>query len=156
MRIVTWNCNRQLGRKLGSLLDLSPDVAIIQECERNLAVPDAKARRTRMPCPERDVVVEPSGDCHRNSGMTGASETQVVVWTRHVWLAQANAMFSLFGSAGGELINHLRGLFVFPATSCRSRARVTASQGVAQLKAVSDPGREKEPGLCCSTRARVA
>jgi hypothetical protein len=40
MRIVTWNCNRQLGRKLQPLLDLAPDIAVVQECEKSLQVPD--------------------------------------------------------------------------------------------------------------------
>ena len=39
-RLVTWNCNHQLGRKLGKLLELAPDVAVIQECERDLDVPE--------------------------------------------------------------------------------------------------------------------
>ena len=40
MRIVTWNCNRQLGRKLQALLDLAPDIAVVQEWEKSLQVPD--------------------------------------------------------------------------------------------------------------------
>ena len=39
MRIITWNCNGQLGHKLEALLALSPDVAIIQECEKELTIP---------------------------------------------------------------------------------------------------------------------
>lgn len=39
MRIVTWNCNLSLGRKLERLLELKPDIAVIQECEQILAVP---------------------------------------------------------------------------------------------------------------------
>ncbi len=40
MRIVTWNCNRALRRKLGPLLELDPDVAVIQECEKSVQPPD--------------------------------------------------------------------------------------------------------------------
>ena len=36
MRLVTWNCNLSLSRKLPRLIGLAPDVAIIQECERDL------------------------------------------------------------------------------------------------------------------------
>lgn len=39
MRIVTWNCNLSLGRKLDALLELNPDLAIVQECEQTLSVP---------------------------------------------------------------------------------------------------------------------
>jgi exodeoxyribonuclease-3 len=40
LRIVTWNANRSFGRKLPALLALRPDVAVIQECEREVAVPE--------------------------------------------------------------------------------------------------------------------
>ena len=40
MRLVTWNCNLSLGRKLERLLALEPDVAVVQECEQSLQVPD--------------------------------------------------------------------------------------------------------------------
>lgn len=33
MRLVTWNCNLSLSRKLPTLLSLRPDIAVIQECE---------------------------------------------------------------------------------------------------------------------------
>jgi exonuclease III len=36
MRLVSWNCNQSLSRKLPRLLALAPDLAVIQECERNL------------------------------------------------------------------------------------------------------------------------
>jgi len=39
MRIITWNCNLSLGRKIDTLLALNPDVAIIQECEREFTAP---------------------------------------------------------------------------------------------------------------------
>lgn len=39
MRIITWNCNLTLSRKLEPLLALAPDVAVIQECERDLRLP---------------------------------------------------------------------------------------------------------------------
>lgn len=39
MRIITWNCNRAFRNKVEVLLDLKPDVAVIQECERDLEVP---------------------------------------------------------------------------------------------------------------------
>ena len=41
MRVVTWNCNLSLAKKLDSLLELDPDVAVIQECEEDLTVPEA-------------------------------------------------------------------------------------------------------------------
>jgi endonuclease/exonuclease/phosphatase family metal-dependent hydrolase len=40
MRFVTWNCNLSLAKKLDSLMELNPDVAVIQECEQDLKVPD--------------------------------------------------------------------------------------------------------------------
>ena len=40
MRIVSWNCNLSLAKKLDSLLELDPNVAVIQECERDLKVPE--------------------------------------------------------------------------------------------------------------------
>ena len=39
MRIITWNCNQALGRKLASLIALNPDIAVVQECGRNLVPP---------------------------------------------------------------------------------------------------------------------
>jgi exonuclease III len=39
MRIVTWNSNRAFGKKASALLELDPDVAIIQECERDFVTP---------------------------------------------------------------------------------------------------------------------
>jgi hypothetical protein len=36
MRLVTWNCSLALSSKLPRLLELKPDVAVIQECEKNL------------------------------------------------------------------------------------------------------------------------
>jgi len=39
MRIVTWNCNLRLSKKLDRLLGLNPDVAVIQECEQALTCP---------------------------------------------------------------------------------------------------------------------
>lgn len=40
MRIVTWNCNLSLGKKLNKLLDLNADIAVIQECEWDLVLPN--------------------------------------------------------------------------------------------------------------------
>ena len=41
MRIITWNCNLSLSRKLHRILDLAPDIAIFQECEKDLkGIPD--------------------------------------------------------------------------------------------------------------------
>ena len=34
MRIVAWNCNMALDRKVEALLDLRPDIAVISECAR--------------------------------------------------------------------------------------------------------------------------
>lgn len=39
MRLVTWNCNLSLSRKLNLLLNLQPDIAVIQECEEALVAP---------------------------------------------------------------------------------------------------------------------
>ena len=36
MRIVTWNCNSSLHKKLDKLIELNPDVAVVQECEEAL------------------------------------------------------------------------------------------------------------------------
>ncbi len=36
MRLVTWNCNLSLSRKLPRIVALAPDVAIVQECERDV------------------------------------------------------------------------------------------------------------------------
>jgi exonuclease III len=35
MRIVTWNCGMALARKAPSLMALSPDIAVVQECSKN-------------------------------------------------------------------------------------------------------------------------
>lgn len=40
MRLVTWNCNLSLAKKLDCLLRLDPDLAVIQECEQDLKVPE--------------------------------------------------------------------------------------------------------------------
>lgn len=40
MRIVTWNCNRTFSKKARHILDLAPDVAIVQECEKDFAAPE--------------------------------------------------------------------------------------------------------------------
>ncbi len=41
MRIVTWNCNASLSKKLEKLIELKPDVAVVQECEKDLSgLPD--------------------------------------------------------------------------------------------------------------------
>ena len=40
MRLVTWNCNLSLGKKLDALLSLEPDIAVVQECEQSLQLPD--------------------------------------------------------------------------------------------------------------------
>lgn len=40
MRVVTWNCNLSLAKKLNCILELNPDVAVIQECEQDLKVPE--------------------------------------------------------------------------------------------------------------------
>jgi len=39
VRIVTWNCNLRLSKKLDRLLGIEPDIAIVQECERELSYP---------------------------------------------------------------------------------------------------------------------
>jgi len=36
MRLVTWNCNFSLSKKLDKLLELEPDLAVVQECESEL------------------------------------------------------------------------------------------------------------------------
>jgi len=40
INIVTWNSNLTLRKKLDRLLGLNPDVAVVQECERDLSVPE--------------------------------------------------------------------------------------------------------------------
>lgn len=40
MRLISWNCNLLLSKKLDRLLALNPDVAVIQECEENFVIPD--------------------------------------------------------------------------------------------------------------------
>ena len=44
MRLVTWNCNMALHRKLEALRSLEPDVAILSECAR----PDIVAERAGL------------------------------------------------------------------------------------------------------------
>jgi exonuclease III len=44
MRIVTWNCNLSLSKKLEHLISITPDIAIIQECERELDQLPAEAQ----------------------------------------------------------------------------------------------------------------
>jgi len=36
MRLVTWNCNSTVSKKLEKLIELKPDVAVVQECEKEL------------------------------------------------------------------------------------------------------------------------
>jgi hypothetical protein len=46
MRLVTWNCNFSLSKKLDKLVELKPDVAVVQECEQELdGLPDGVAVR---------------------------------------------------------------------------------------------------------------
>jgi exonuclease III len=40
MRLVTWNCNLRLARKIDALFRLEPDLAVVQECEEDLRTPD--------------------------------------------------------------------------------------------------------------------
>jgi exonuclease III len=39
MRVITWNCKGALDRKVGHLLELDPDIAVMQECARDFAAP---------------------------------------------------------------------------------------------------------------------
>ena len=39
MRVITWNCNRSFSKKAQHILDLAPDVAILQECEKGYVAP---------------------------------------------------------------------------------------------------------------------
>jgi exonuclease III len=57
MRLVTWNCNLSLGRKLDLLLQLEPDVAVIQECEEALVVPTGYGFRWRGNNPKKGLGV---------------------------------------------------------------------------------------------------
>lgn len=52
MRIVAWNCNMALDRKLGALLDTEPDIAIISEC----AAPARLRTRVRLDGLRHDLV----------------------------------------------------------------------------------------------------
>lgn len=68
MRLVTWNCNLSLSRKIDMLLALRPDIAVIQECEEALAVPPGYVFNWRGNNPkkglgvlakEQEVVINP-------------------------------------------------------------------------------------------------
>lgn len=52
MRIVAWNCNMALERKIGALLDLRPDIAVISECAR----PELLRSRSRSAWLQADPV----------------------------------------------------------------------------------------------------
>ena len=52
MRIVAWNCNMALDRKVDVLLDLAPDIAIVCEC----AEPDRRRLRSRSSWMQGDPV----------------------------------------------------------------------------------------------------
>ncbi len=41
MRIVTWNCNLSLSKKLDKLLELNADLYVVQECEQEIALPNS-------------------------------------------------------------------------------------------------------------------
>ena len=38
MRIVTWNCQMGLDKKVDALLSLNPDVAVVPECSKKSAI----------------------------------------------------------------------------------------------------------------------
>jgi exonuclease III len=57
MRILTWNCDSSLARKLDPLLRLEPDVAVVQECEEDLRVPDGYSYAWRGNNPRRGLGV---------------------------------------------------------------------------------------------------
>jgi len=57
MRLVTWNCNLSLGRKLDLLLQLEPDIAVVQECEEALVVPTGYLFRWRGNNPKKGLGV---------------------------------------------------------------------------------------------------
>ncbi len=48
MRLVAWNCNMALHRKMDALLELEPDVAVVSEC--------ARPERLRQKLPDADVI----------------------------------------------------------------------------------------------------
>src|SRR5260370_29387655 len=52
MRIVAWNCNMALQRKVKGLLDLAPDIAVISEC----AEPERLRLRSSSPWMQGDPV----------------------------------------------------------------------------------------------------
>lgn len=71
MRLVTWNCNLSLGKKIERLLNLNADIAIIQECEQELILPSGYQYIWRGNNPKKglgvigknlEMIVEPNED----------------------------------------------------------------------------------------------
>ena len=55
MRLVTRNCNFSLSRKLDLLLNLQPDIAVIQECEESLVAPKGYIFKWRGNSPKKGL-----------------------------------------------------------------------------------------------------
>src|SRR5471030_1633970 len=58
MRIVVWNCNMGFHRKLPSLMELRPDVAVVPEC----AAPEILSKKSPLAATISNVWVE-----HKNN-----------------------------------------------------------------------------------------
>lgn len=66
IRIVSWNCHDAISRKAAELLDLRPDIAIVQECGQEVALGDGELVRVAwtgtVPTKGMTVFARPSVD----------------------------------------------------------------------------------------------
>ena len=74
MRIVTWNCNSSLSKKLDKLIELKPDVAVVQECEEELSgLPDGASYQWIGHNPRRGLgVISFRGDIKVDQSLNSA------------------------------------------------------------------------------------